>query len=431
MTVELPAGVPGIDVPRLAAWMSRALPEAGRISGIELIAGGRSNLTYRLDLAAAAGDADAGAAASPGSAGGADVASAPGGAGTGGRRSLVVRRPPLGHVLPTAHDMGREHRVLSALADSAVPVPRPLAMCADEAVLGAPFYVMEYVEGRVLRTVEDAADVPPGQARALSEQLGDVMAAIHLLDVDAAGLSDFGRPEGYMTRQLRRWGKQWEASHAAHLEAVNGTSGAAAGGRSGKAAGGTAGETAAEAAAGLPDYDRLFSRLAERLPERPPAAPLARSGPGALVHGDFRLDNALVRLTPDPAIAAVVDWEMSTLGDPLADLGLTLVYWTESDDEERLAIPVGSTVTAAPGFGTGREFAERYAARTGYDLADLDFYVAFGCFKLAVVLEGIHARFLQNATVGEGFDQVGESVPILVERAHRILDAGTPWPARS
>ncbi|HEX6473271.1 MAG TPA: phosphotransferase family protein [Streptosporangiaceae bacterium] len=369
MTAPHPAGVPGIDVPRLAAWLSRALPDADRLGGIELIAGGRSNLTYRIDLAS-------------------------------GRR-VVVRRPPLGHVLPTAHDMAREHRVLSALAGSAVPVPRPLAMCADEDVIGAPFYVMEYVEGRVLRTVDDAADVTAGQAAALSRQLVDVLADIHLLDVEAAGLADFGRPEGYMARQLRRWGKQWESSHAAHLSAMGDGTGDA----------------------GLPEYDRLFSRLAERLPERPPGRG------GTLVHGDFRLDNALVRLTPEPAISAVVDWEMSTLGDPLADLGLTLVYWTEPEDTERLSIPVGSTVTAAPGFITGREVAERYAARTGFDLAGLDFYVAFGCFKLAVVLEGIHARFLQHATVGDGFDQVGESVPILVERAHRILDAGTPWPA--
>ncbi|HZB32379.1 MAG TPA: phosphotransferase family protein [Streptosporangiaceae bacterium] len=423
MTVELPGGVPGIDVPRLAAWLSGAVPDAGRISGIELIAGGRSNLTYRLDLT---------------------------GGGVG--RHVVVRRPPLGHVLPTAHDMGREHRVLSALAGSAVPVPRPLAMCADEDVIGAPFYVMEYVEGRVLRTVEDAADVPAEQARAISEQLMDVLADIHLLDVDAAGLADFGRPEGYLARQLRRWGKQWEASHAAHLHALAESAHAAPDGQvaaapgtatSGATAPGAATSGAATSGATAPgaatrdvvayaaDYDRLFARLAERLPEGRPPAPAGRSAGGTLVHGDFRLDNALVRLGPAPAIAAVVDWEMSTLGDPLADLGLTLVYWTESDDEERLSIPVGSTVTAAPGFGTGREFAERYAARTGFDLADLDYYVAFGCFKLAVVLEGIHARFLQNATVGEGFDQVGESVPILVERAHRILDARSSWPGRA
>jgi aminoglycoside phosphotransferase (APT) family kinase protein len=372
MTVAHPPEVPGIDVPRLASWLARAVPAAGRITGIEVIAGGRSNLTYRVELAAADRD--------------------------GGLGRVVVRRPPLGHVLPTAHDMSREYRVLSALAGSAVPVPRPLALCTDEDVIGAPFYVMEYVDGRVLRTVEDAAEagVTAGQAGALREQMVDVLANIHLLDLEDAGLSGFGRPNGYLARQFRRWGKQWEASHAARVQA--------------------AGEPG-----GLPEYDRLAARLADRLPA-------AESGYAALVHGDYRLDNALVRLAPETRIAAVVDWEMSTLGDPLADLGLTLVYWADPGDEERLAIPVGSTITSTPGFGTGRDFAEQYAVRTGFDLADLDFYVAFGCFKLAVVLEGIHARYLQNATVGEGFEQLGESVPVLVKRAHRILDACSPWP---
>jgi aminoglycoside phosphotransferase (APT) family kinase protein len=369
MTAAYPSEVPGIDVPRLADWLGRTLPAAGTITAIDVFPGGRSNLTYRLALADGADSAD----------------------------SLVVRRPPLGHVLPTAHDMSREYRVLSALADSAVPVPRPLALCTDEDVIGAPFYVMEYVEGSVLRTVEDATDagLSADQARALSEQLVDVLADIHLLDVDAAGLSDFGRPKGYMARQFRRWGKQWESSHAARVQAS-----------------GTPGD--------LPEYDRLAARLADRLP--------VDESHAGLVHGDYRLDNALVRLAPKPLIAAVVDWEMSTLGDPLADLGFSLVYWADADDEERMKIPVGSTITSTPGFGTGEEFAARYAARTGFDLTDLDFYVAFGCFKLAVVLEGIHARFLQHATVGEGFEQIGDSIPVLIERAHRILDARTPWP---
>ncbi|WP_456151177.1 phosphotransferase [Actinomadura formosensis] len=160
-------------------------------------------------------------------------------------------------------------------------------------------------------------------------------------------------------------------------------------------------------------HARAGTRLAERLPADSPAR---------LVHGDFRLDNALARLEPRPEIAAVVDWEMSTLGDPLSDLGLTLVYWAEATDAEEL--PVGATITSAPGFFTRREFADRYAALSGFDLAGLDFYVAFACFKLAVILEGIHARFLQNATVGEGFDQIGGAVPLLLDRAHRTLDAG-------
>ncbi|MGI5420273.1 phosphotransferase [Actinomadura luteofluorescens] len=361
MTVdaELPAGVPGIDVPRLAAWLARELPGSGRISAIDLIAGGRSNLTYGITL-------------------------------DGGRR-VVLRRPPLGHVLPTAHDMGREYRVLSALGrGTAVPVPAMLAFCDDEDVIGARFYLMDFVEGRVLRTREDAADITPEQARGLSDALAEALAAIHTVDVEAVGLGDFGRPSGYMERQLKRWGKQWDSSQ----EAVRATG----------------------ATRDLPEYDRLVARLAERLPADAPAR---------LVHGDFRLDNALARLEPRPEIAAVVDWEMSTLGDPLSDLGLTLVYWAEAADAEQL--PVGATITSAPGFLTRREFAARYAELTGFDLADLDFYVAFACFKLAVILEGIHARYLQNATVGEGFDQIGGGVPLLLERAHSTLDAGSVW----
>lgn len=349
---EAASGVPGIDEPKLAGWLAGALPGLGPVTGIELLAGGRSNLTYRLSL---------------------------------GDRRIVLRRPPLGHVLPTAHDMNREYTVLSALADTAVPVPRVLGLCTDTEVLGAPFYVMDYVEGRVIRTVEDASDVTPAEARALSEKLVEALAAIHRLDVDAAGLSEFGRPDGYMARQLRRWGKQWDSSYAPDLHP-----------------------------APLDDvYDRLVSRLAERLPE---------GGPTGLVHGDFRLDNALVQVRPETEISAIVDWEMSTLGDPLADVGLTLTYWAEAGDGELL--PVGSTVTSAPGFIGRREFADRYASLTGYDLTNIDFYMAFGCFKLAVVLEGIHARFMQKATVGEGFDTIGAAVPVLLDRAHHALDNG-------
>ncbi|TNY36906.1 phosphotransferase family protein [Thermomonospora catenispora] len=351
--------VPGVDVPRLSAWLRRTLPDAGPIESVRLIAGGRSNLTYGIALA-------------------------------GGRR-IVLRRPPLGHVLPTAHDMAREYRVLRALSDgSGVPVPTPLAFCEDEEVIGARFYLMDHVDGRVLRTVEDAADVTPEQARELSERLAEVLAAIHTVDVEAVGLGDFGRPAGYMARQLKRWGQQWQRSQ----EAIAATG----------------------ASRDLPEYDRLVKRLGERLPE---------DGRSGLVHGDYRLDNALAVLEPRPAIAAVVDWEMSTLGDPLSDLGLTLTYWAQADDPDRL--PVGATVTASPGFMTRREFAERYAEITGFDLSQIDFYVAFACFKLAVILEGIHARFLQGATVGEGFDAIGDAVPPLLERAHRILDTRTPW----
>jgi aminoglycoside phosphotransferase (APT) family kinase protein len=371
-------GVPGVeDVAGLARWLrahdlpgtdgllgtdglagrnglpgARGLPEVSRISG------GRSNLTYRLDL-------------------------------PGGR--LVLRRPPLGHVLPTAHDMSREFRVLTALAGTAVPVPRPLALCQDPSVIGAPFYLMEWVDGVVLRSRADAAALTPGQARSLSVSFIGMMATIHGVDVPAVGLTGFGRPEGYLARQLARWQRQWELSTTREM----------------------------------PGYSELVKRLEAGLPAGAGQPGEASGGAaGTLVHGDFRIDNMLLRLGTEPEITAVVDWEMSTLGDPLADLGLTLVYWTDPGEQDMLDLLRDGGLTGAPGFLTRAELAEQYARATGRDLSRLGYYMAFGCFKLAVVLEGIHARFLQRKTVGEGFERQGEAVPVLIERAHRLLDGG-------
>lgn len=353
MTIK--SGVPGIEDPgRLARWLeAQGVPGAAQLSGIELIAGGRSNLTYRLDFSVPA------------------ESSIP--------RRMVLRRPPLGHVLPTAHDMGREYRVLSALRGTSVPVPEPVAFCPEDGVIGAPFYVMRYVEGLVLRTAEDGEKIAPKQAAQISDCLARTLAAIHQVDIAAVGLDGFGKPEGYLARQLRRWQRQWELS----------------------------------ATRDLPEYGRLVSRLAGRLPS---------NSEGTLVHGDFRLDNLLIELEPQPRVMAVVDWEMSTLGDPLADLGLTLSYWTDPGDTERLGIALAGAITSRPGFLSSAEFAARYAELTGRDVSAIGYYVAFGTFKLAVVLEGIHARFLLNKTVGEGFDQAGTGVPMLINRANRILD---------
>jgi aminoglycoside phosphotransferase (APT) family kinase protein len=341
-------GVPGVTDPaRLAAWISGSeAADTGELQGVTLIAGGRSNLTYRLDL-------------------------------SHGR--LVLRRPPLGHVLPTAHDMAREYRVLTALEGTGVPVPRPVAFCPDPEVIGAPFYLMEHVDGLVLRSREDGEQLSPDQAGQLSELLAGMLAAIHGVDLAAVGLTDFGRPDGYLARQLARWQRQWELSTTREM----------------------------------PGYDRLVQRLTAGLPE---------SADGTLVHGDFRLDNMLVTLAPQPAVAAVVDWEMSTLGDPLADLGLTLMYWADPGEGDWLEINVGAGVTSQPGFFTRAELASRYADLTGRDISGIGYYMAFGCFKLAVVLEGIHARFLQHKTVGEGFELEGPAVPVLIDRAHRMLD---------
>ncbi|MEV0164527.1 aminoglycoside phosphotransferase (APT) family kinase protein [Nonomuraea fuscirosea] len=337
--------VPGIDHPRLVEWMGRNVPDAGEPQSVALISGGRSNLTYVVEAR---------------------------------ERRLVLRRPPLGHVLPTAHDMRREWRVISALAPTPVPVPEPVAFCADEDVIGAPFYLMGYVEGVAVRESEQLGDPTPEQTRRLSERLAEVLAAIHAVDYREVGLGDFGRPEGYLARQLDRWCQQWERSKTADP----------------------------------PEYHRLVERLRARLPAE---------AAGTLVHGDYRLDNTLLRLG-DLEITAVVDWEMSTLGDPLADLGLTLTYWHDRGDDERARIPVAGDVTVAPGFLSAAEFAGHYTKVSGREISDLGFYVAFGNFKLAVIVEGIHARFKQGKTVGEGFDRIGSAVPTLISRAHRMLD---------
>jgi aminoglycoside phosphotransferase (APT) family kinase protein len=356
-------GVPGVeDIAGLGRWLAgNGLADGGQPL-VQLIGGGRSNLTYLLDVGQASGS---------------------------GGRTLILRRPPLGHVLPTAHDMAREYRVLTALQGTAVPVPRPLALCQDPEVIGAPFYVMEHVEGVVLRTREDAGVLTPQQAGHVSRLFVEMLASIHGLDVEAVGLSGFGRPEGYLTRQLVRWQRQWELS----------------------------------ATREMPGYEELTRRLAAGLPGDSGAEPGQAGAGGTLVHGDFRLDNMLIIPGEEPRISAVVDWEMSTLGDPLADLGLALVYWADPGEEDSLAFSVAATVTTAPGFGTRAELAQAYADITGRDLSRIGYYMAFGCFKLAVVLEGIHARFLQRKTVGEGFEREGEAVPTLIERAHQMLDA--------
>ena len=371
-------GVPGIeDASRLGRWLAEnGVPgDQGHPPRATLIAGGRSNLTYLLDVGLPPGSAEV--------------------------TLLVLRRPPLGHVLPTAHDMAREYRLLSALHGTDIPVPRPVAICPDPAVIGAPFYVMERVAGLVIRTREDGAQLSPAQAHQLSLRFADMLAAIHGVDLAAVGLTGFGRPEGYLERQLTRWQRQWELSQTREM----------------------------------PGYEQLTARLAAGLPA-------AAGSDGTLVHGDYRLDNMLIALdspppgspppgspppgSPPPGsppmITAVLDWEMSTLGDPLADLGLALVYWADADDDESMELSVGSSVTAGPGFLSRLQVAERYAALTGRDVSRIGYYMAFGCFKLAVVLEGIHARFLQHKTVGEGFEQEGPAVPLLIQRAHRLLD---------
>jgi len=338
----------GADPAVVGPYLARALADpAWEQVSVELIAGGKSNLTYRLDSPAG---------------------------------SVVLRRPPLGHVLPTAHDMAREHRVMSALAGTDVPVPRMLHLCTDPDVLGQPFYVMERVEGHIVRSAfPDGYADTEADRRKVCEGLLDVLAALHEVEPVAVGLGEFGRPDGYMARQVRRWSQQWEATRLPGMEDLD--------------------ALAAELTAGLPATQRH-----------------------TIVHGDYRLDNTVLDPAEVGRVKAVLDWEMSTLGDPLADLGVLLVYWNQADDTGArgggLVVP---SVTTMPGMLTRDEVAAGYAARTGLDLSSLPWYTAFGFFKLAVVCAGIAMRSSAGAMVGEGFEGFEKVIPPLVELGRATL----------
>ena len=325
---------PGLDLARFRAFFAGARP--GAVEGplaAQLIAGGKSNLTYEV---------------------------------TDGQNSWIVRRPPLGHVLATAHDMPREHRVMSALLPTDVPVPSMYALCTDPDVIGAPFYVMERVEGTPYRLADQLEPLGPERTAAISARMVDTLATLHRVDPAEVGLGDFGRPGGFLERQVRRWKKQLDASYSREL-------------------------------AGADELHRLLE------------ANLPVEGAPAVVHGDFRLDNLLV--SDDDEVAAVIDWEMATLGDPLTDVALLLVYQRMAD------LATGDTVadaSTAPGFLTDQEILNRYADRSRSDLSAIGFYLGLAHFKLAVILEGIHYRYAHGQTVGDGFDTVGAIVEPLI-----------------
>lgn len=339
--MSVTAELPGLSVAALEAHLRAALP--GMLQGplsAQLVAGGRSNLTYVL---------------------------------SDGVSRWVLRRPPLGHVLATAHDMAREHRLLAALAPTAVPVPRPLLL-ADAQVLGAPFYVMEFADGAVLREREDLARLLPGQATGLADELVSVLGDLHAVDAAQVGLGDLGRPDGYLERQLSRWDRQLRSSHSREL----------------------------------PELERLGARLGSTLPGERHTS---------LVHGDYRLDNVVV--SPAGRITAVLDWEMATQGDPLADLASTVVWW---DGVRGLVSPVAAVPGDVPGFPSGERLVATYAQETGRDIRALPWYLGFAFYKIAAIFEGIRYRSEQGLTVGEGFELLGALVPDLVERGHAALE---------
>lgn len=312
----------GIEIENVSRWLAANIPGAVPPFAFDLIAGGRSNLTFRVT----------------------------GSDGT----TFVLRRPPVGLVLATAHDMAREHRIISAMGQTDVPVPACLGLCTDPAVNGADFYVMAYVDGVVLDTPDRAAPLPLPIRRAISENLVDVLADLHAVDVDAVGLGNLAKREGYIERQVKRWSTQWAASKTRELTAI----------------------------------DEVARYLQAHVPVQQGVA---------IAHGDYRLGNCLSDTTAGK-INAVLDWELCTLGDPLADVGYLGVYWSDGAG-------TGSSVdaTMAGGFITYAELVERYARRTGRDVSGVEFYVAFGSWRLAVICEGVYARYLGGA-MGDALD---------------------------
>jgi len=335
-----------LDQDRLAEYLRRTLGLEG--PRVQQFPGGHSNLTYLVRA---------------------------------GGREVVLRRPPFGSTVKAAHDMGREFKVLSALAPLFPKAPRVLAFCEDASVLGAPFYLMERVGGLILRSrVPEGVALPPETISRLSAALVDTLVELHGLDYAAAGLAGFGTPEGYALRQVAGWTKRYRAAQDAEVA----------------------------------EMDAVARWLAEHVPSAQGAS---------LLHNDYKHDNLVLDPARPDRIVAVLDWEMSTLGDPLMDLGTTLAYWVEEGDRDELkAVAFGPT--RLPGSYTRRQLVDRYAERSGRAVHDLDFYYCFGLFKIAVVVQQIYYRFRQGLTRDPRFAGLGGAVSVLARQA--ALHLGRP-----
>jgi aminoglycoside phosphotransferase (APT) family kinase protein len=336
-----------LDAAALALWLEPRLPGAVGPIAVEQFPGGHSNLTYLLRFA---------------------------------DRELVLRRPPFGSKVKTAHDMGREYRVLSRLYAAYPKAPRALLHCDDPSVIGAPFYIMERVRGIVLRhqRLPEGLDLPPERMRALSEAAVDGLADLHAVDFRAAGLEDLGHPEGYVARQVEGWTARWQGSRTDDV----------------------------------PDLDRAAAWLATHQPPESGAA---------LIHNDYKYDNLVLHPQDPGRIVAVLDWEMATVGDPLMDLGTSLGYWMDPDDTPELRLlPAGPTTL--PGNLRRAEVVERYAARSGRDVSNILFHYIYGLFKIAVIAQQIYYRYQQGLTRDERFAAMIGAVRILGRTAARAIE---------
>ena len=343
--------VEGIRADSVTKWFSDHVPGIVVPLSFTLIAGGRSNLTFRVE------DAEG--------------------------RAWVLRRPPVHHVLPTAHDMVREHRLMTALAPSGIPVPETIGLCTDETVNERPFFVMEFVEGHIVRDAPEAEEAFDIATRgAVGDHMAETLCALHEVDPASVGLDDLGRHEGYIARQLKRWSGQFAKMR------VDGV-----------------------------DHGGAIERVGEELSRRIP--PQQRT---SIVHGDYRMDNVV--LNDRGEVRAILDWELCTLGDPLADLGLLMDYWTDADDAMSV---LGRSPTTAPGFATRTQVMQHYASVSDLDLTQIGYYCAFGYWKLACILQGVYARYAAGAGAGDSssVDEFPAQVARLADMASEAL-AATP-----
>ena len=340
--------VEGIRADSVSKWFLDHVPEITLPLTFTLIAGGRSNLTFRVE------DAE--------------------------EQAWVLRRPPVHHVLPTAHDMVREHRLMSSLAPSGIPVPKTIGLCTDETVNDRPFFVMEFVEGNIVRDAPEAEQAFDIATRGgVGDHMAETLSALHDVDPESVGLGDLGRHEGYIERQLKRWSEQF-----ANMR-VDGV-----------------------------DHGGVVERVGQELARRVPAQQRT-----SIVHGDYRMDNVV--LNDQGAVRAILDWELCTLGDPLADLGLLLDYWTDAGDAMSV---LGHSPTTAPGFATRAQVLEHYGTVSDLDLSQIGYYCAFGYWKLACILQGVYARYVAGAGAGDQGSVEGFPVQIgrLFEMAAQALE---------